>query len=424
MKKIYSIIFLVLALLKVQGQDYFISFAATGDTSAVDTVKVDNLTSGATVTLNGSDILHLIPSLGIGAINDDNRYLHLYPNPMQDQSTLDVVTSVSGTSTISLVNLSGETVCQISEELKRGTHSFRVSGIQRGMYFVKVTGNDYSYSTKLVSQCNLPGETRIELVNSVAGSENSHLKSTAATIDMPYTDGDILMYKATAGQYSMVDTDVPAGSKTITFPFVACTDSDGNHYATVRIGTGKSGAQTWMAQNLNVGTWINVSQPQTNNGVTEKYCYNDYDYNCSIYGGLYQWYEVMQYVDTIGAKGICPEGWHLPTIYEWGDMITYLGGTDVAGGKLKTTGTSSWLSPNIGATNECGFSALPAGWFDSIFAHEFTNIGELAYFWTSLSRSGYFIEYYYVELSYNWYFVGILNNPPPYDGYSVRCVAD
>jgi uncharacterized protein (TIGR02145 family) len=424
MKKIYAIIFLVLALLKVQGQDYFISFAGSGDTSAVGTVKVDNLTSGATVTLNGSDILHLVPSLGIGAINADNSYLHLYPNPMQDQSVLDVVTSVSGISTISLVNLSGETVYQISKELTRGTHSFRISGIQRGMYLVKVAGNDYYYSTKLVSQCNLPGETRIELVNSVAGSENSHLKSTAATIDMPYTDGNILMFKATAGQYSMVDTDVPTGSKTITFPFVACTDIDGNHYATVSIGTGKSGAQIWMAQNLNVGTWINVSQPQTNNGITEKYCYSDYDYNCSIFGGLYQWHEVMQYVDTIGAKGICPNGWHLPTIDEWAYLITYLGGIEVAGGKLKTTGTSSWLSPNIGATNECGFSVLPAGWFDSIFAHGFTNIGELAYFWTTLSRSGFYIDYYSLELSYNWYFVYVTENPTPYDAYSVRCIAD
>ena len=425
MKKIYGMIFLVIALLNVQGQNYFISFAGAGATTTVGTVQVDNLTSGATVTLNGSDILHLIPSLGIGDISADNRYLHLYPNPMEEKSILEVIASAAGNSTISLVNLSGQTVYQISKELSPGVHSFRVSGIQQGMYLVKVTGPDFYYSTKLVSRCNLACEPEIELVTSVSGNQSSHLKNAVATIDMQYTDGDILMYKGTSGQYSIVVTDVPTGSKTTTFPFVDCTDSDGNHYATVTIGAGKAGAQTWMAENLNVGTWTPLSQQQTDNGITEKFCYNDYDFNCSIYGGLYQWNEMMQYVDTLGViKGICPEGWHIPTIYEWGDLITYVGGLDVAGGKLKETGTSSWLSPNVGATNECGFSVLPAGWFDSVFANGFTNIGELAYFWTSLSQSGFFINYYHLELSYNWYFVDVMENPPLADAYSVRCIAD
>ncbi len=424
MIKIYAIIFLVFALLRVQAQDYLISFTGSGAATTVGTVKVDNLTSGATVTLNGSDVLHLIPALGIDAQSNNNKSLHLYPNPMEEQSMFDFITSETGNSIISIVDLTGQTIYQINEELSPGAYKFRISGIQRGMYLVKVTGNNFYYSTKLISLCNLPGETRIELVSSVADSEGNQLKSTAATIDMPYTDGNIIMYKGTAGQFSTVVTDVPTGSKTTSFTFLGCTDSDGNHYATIRIGTGKAPAQTWMAENLNVGTLIPVNQPQTNNGITEKYCYNDYDYNCSIYGGLYQWNEMMQYADTIGVKGICPDGWHIPTIDDWAVMITYLGGTEVAGGKLKETGTSSWLSPNVGATNECGFSAIPAGWFDSVFANAFTDIGGLTYFWTSLSKSGFFMDYYYLELSYNWYFVAVLKNPPPADGYSVRCIAD
>jgi uncharacterized protein (TIGR02145 family) len=424
MKKIYAMIFLVLALLKVQGQDYYISFAGSGAATTVDSVKVDNLTSGSSFTLKGSDILHLIPSLGIGAINAENRYLHLYPNPMEEQSTLDIVTSGTGTSTISLVNLSGQTVYQISEGFTPGVHSFRVSGIQQGIYIVKVKGSDFFYSTKLVSLCNLPGETRIELVNSVPGSEGRQLKNAAATIDMSYTNGNILKFKGTTGQYSTVVSDIPTGSKTITYSFVACTDIDGNNYATIRIGTGKSGAQTWMAENLNVGTLIPLSQPQTNNGITEKYCYSDFDLNCSIYGGLYQWNEMMQYADTLGAKGICPDGWHISTVDEWGYLLNYLGGREVVGGKLKATGTSGWLSPNIGATNESGFTALPAGWFDSVFAHGFSEIGETTGFWTSLTKSGMFMDYYFLGLSYNWYFVYILKTPPTTDGFSVRCVAD
>jgi hypothetical protein len=155
MKKYYAITLLALAMLDVQGQDYFISFAGSGAANTVGTVKVENLTSGETVTLNGGDILHLIPSLGIGAVGADHRYLHLYPNPMVEQSTLDFVAPASGTSAISLVNLSGQTVCQISEELTRGAHSFRVSGINQGIYFVKVAGVNYNYSAKLMSQSNL-----------------------------------------------------------------------------------------------------------------------------------------------------------------------------------------------------------------------------------------------------------------------------
>jgi len=83
---------------------------------------------------------------------------------------------------------------------------------------------------------------------------------------------------------------------------------DGKTYNTVLIGT-----QCWMRENLNIGTRIDGSQNQTDNGTIEKYCYDDLESNCDIYGGLYQWDEAMQYVTTQGVQGICPAGWHLPT---------------------------------------------------------------------------------------------------------------
>ena len=87
---------------------------------------------------------------------------------------------------------------------------------------------------------------------------------------------------------------------------------DGKNYQTVQIG-----AQCWFKENLNIGIRINGSQNQTDNGIIEKYCYNDDENNCNTYGGLYQWDEMMQYMNTEGAKGICPYGWHLPTDAEW-----------------------------------------------------------------------------------------------------------
>ena len=68
-----------------------------------------------------------------------------------------------------------------------------------------------------------------------------------------------------------------------------------------------------MKENLNVGTLINGDVEQTNNSIIEKYCYDNDTANCTTYGGLYQWNEAMQYVTTPGTKGICPDGWHIPT---------------------------------------------------------------------------------------------------------------
>ncbi|MEI7983848.1 MAG: FISUMP domain-containing protein, partial [Bacteroidota bacterium] len=144
-------------------------------------------------------------------------------------------------------------------------------------------------------------------------------------------------------------------------PGIPSVTYEGKTYSTIFIGS-----QCWFKENLNVGTRINGSQEQTNNSIIEKYCYNDDEVNCNIYGGLYQWNEMMQYVSNEGAKGICPTGWHLPTDAEWTTLTTYLGGESVAGGKMKEAGTAHWATPNTGATNSSFFTALPVGcWYSN-----------------------------------------------------------
>jgi len=131
---------------------------------------------------------------------------------------------------------------------------------------------------------------------------------------------------------------------------------DGQEYKWVRIGN-----QVWMAENLNIGEMINVQETQAENGKFEKYCYDNDPENCKIYGGLYLWNEMMQYVKIEGIKGICPNGWHIPTDNEWDQLVNYLGGENIAGGKMKETGTLHWKHPNDGATNESGFTGLGGG---------------------------------------------------------------
>jgi len=159
-------------------------------------------------------------------------------------------------------------------------------------------------------------------------------------------------------------------------PGLPTIDYNGLIYNTVQIGN-----QCWLRENLNIGTMINNTVVQTNNGITEKYCYNDTPINCDVYGGLYQWNELMQYVTTQGAQGICPSGWHVPTEAEFITLATYVGGASTAGGKLKEAGTGHFNLPNTGATNEYGFTALPSGY--SYNNTMFSNIKQAGYFYTS-----------------------------------------
>ena len=159
------------------------------------------------------------------------------------------------------------------------------------------------------------------------------------------------------GKKYIVQMDVPT-----------VTDGDGNVYGTVTIG-----AQTWMASNLkatkyNDGTDITyVTDNSTWGGRTQgAYCWynNDASTYKATYGALYNWYAVDNNASTKvasnGGKNICPVGWHVPTDAEWTTLTDYLGGFSVAGGKLKETGTTHWIS-NTAATNSSGFTALPGG---------------------------------------------------------------
>lgn len=177
------------------------------------------------------------------------------------------------------------------------------------------------------------------------------------------------------------------GSRTGTF----IDYRDGKTYEWVWIGN-----QIWMAENLNVGTRINGSLNQTSNGTIEKYCYDDAESNCNIYGGLYQWDEMMQYSNYVEARGVCPDGWHIPSDDEWKALEISLGmsqtvtnetdwrGSD-EGGKLKSTSTL-WDAPNTGATNSSGFTALPSGNRNS--SETFNGIGFFTDFWTSTFDEG------------------------------------
>ena len=167
------------------------------------------------------------------------------------------------------------------------------------------------------------------------------------------------------------------------------TDIDGNVYDTVVIGT-----QVWMAENLrttrlNDGTEIPLVESDTTwaNLRSPGYCwYGDYEafFRLNHYGALYNFH-------AVGTGKLCPEGWHVPDTDEWYTLLLFLG-DEIAGGKMKYTGTRDWLQPNTGATNESGFNALPGG-FRNTYYKDYQRFRVSGHFWHSnrsdVMRVGY-----------------------------------
>jgi uncharacterized protein (TIGR02145 family) len=167
-------------------------------------------------------------------------------------------------------------------------------------------------------------------------------------------------------------------------------DADGNVYTSVTIGE-----QVWMAENLKTtkysdGTPIpNVTDlTEWPNLTTDAYCWYDNKIaNKTPYGGLYNWY-------AVNTGKLCPSGWHVPSDNEWHRLILFLDPNAnldnpesiIAGGKLKEAGTTHWKSPNTGATNEIGFTALPGGYHNEYYTSEdwsFLEIGEKGMWWSA-----------------------------------------
>ena len=194
-------------------------------------------------------------------------------------------------------------------------------------------------------------------------------------------------------------------------------DIDGNVYKTVTIGT-----QVWMVENLKTTKYrngdpiphvlVNTTWAALTNGA---YCWynNDITANKATYGALYNWFTV------IDKRHIAPSGWHVPTDGEWAILTTFLGGKSFAGGKLKETLTSHWSSPNTGATNNSGFTALPGGYRDKFGV--FSMVGNIGGWWASTQYSKSVAWYRYVD-----YNSSIVYSCSSYknSGFSVRCIKD
>jgi uncharacterized protein (TIGR02145 family) len=205
---------------------------------------------------------------------------------------------------------------------------------------------------------------------------------------------------------------------------------DGNHYNVVKIGN-----QIWMAENLAYLPVVNQGadgsedapgpyyyvQYYSGTNVTEAKATTNY----AVYGVLYNWTAAMNGASSSpanpsGVQGACPTGWHLPSDAEWTQLSDYLGGENVAGGKLKETGRTHWsgIYNTTGATNESGFSGLPGG---SRYQGGFGNQTAFGFWWSSTEDS--------TNSAWRWLLYcdeNYLNRlyEKKENGFSIRCVRD
>ncbi len=416
MKTLHLIFVLCLTVFSLSAQDYLITFSGTGESDTVSSVIVKNLTRNGSKTLNGNDTLHLkskITEISDLAYNQTEG-IQFYPNPMKEFSVMEFAIADEDVAKIELFDLTGRKLTQTRNYLNSGRHSYRIAGVGSGIYVLKVTVGNFFLTGKLISDNKTGDMAKITYQNTIPFKTlPTKTKSAESEIFMQYNTGDALKFTATSGEHKAVKVEVISQSKNIEITFYKCTDLDNRNYATVKIND-----QVWMAENLAYLPAVSLSSALS---YTKPYYYV-YGYegtnvaaakatpNYTTYGALYNW---------PAAIAACPPGWHLPSDAEWSALTSYLGTESIAGSKMKEPVTKSWLSPNPGATNESGFSALLGGrkYLNFLFG-EVTDYG---YWWSSTESftTGAWFRGLYFSNSTVHRDIGVKGH-----GYSVRYVRD
>jgi len=416
-----------------------LTFTAVNSTAYVqpDSIKVMNRTQGGSTVLYWPDSVLSIYFVGIPESPGSTSGFQVfpnYPNPTNDQTTISLYVPDKDKVSLVVTDILGRVILQSDKVLDKGTHTFRFTPGGANFYFFTARWQGQSSSIKILeSGFHSSSSSTLEYT----GSEDysPQLKAMKDIQDFVFTPGDELLYIGYADTLQSGILDAPEENQAYTFQFatnIPCpgtptVEYEGQVYNTIQIFS-----QCWLKENLNVGTMIPGNQYQSDNGTIERYCYNNEPDSCAIYGGLYQWDEMMQYNTQQGVQGICPAGWHLPTDEEWkvlegavdsqygiGDLEWDIGwdrGLD-AGTNLKTT--TGWYY-NGNGTDLFGFSGLPGGRRFG-YGGDFYDIGDFGFWWTSAEFNSYlawfrFLSYDYPEVYRSDYFHGY--------GISVRCLRD
>lgn len=402
-------------------QNYLIDFAVSTNIP-VDIVKVENLTTGESLTINGTDVLNLKGNMEITGIVDNNissSGIKIYPNPMTDNTRIEIYPPVAGDALITVLDLSGRVITRTTDYMDNSLQEFKLSGeVVRGLYIVNVRGKHYELSCKLLSYGSSSGMVSIEKISGSSipvtdmKASEKHSKASGSEkggriTEMLYSPGNRLKFTAMSGDYQTVLTDIPDKNKTIIFDIKPCKDADDNNYHTVEID-----GRLWSEENLKTTKYNNgTSLPMVadsaswSNLTTPAYCWynnNEAAYK-NPYGALYNAY-------VIKAGDVCPEGWHISTDAEWTSLKDYLSANGYAYGinndaiAKSIASTSGWnvytyihesrgpmevigaVGKNQETTNNStGFNGYPGGLRS--FTGSFSEIGKMGVWFSAVAIS-------------------------------------
>lgn len=431
-------------------------------------VTVSNLTRGWQETLIWPDtILTLQQGSGIDEMETSNalQLLQNNPNPFNGTTQLNLSLANAGRVTLEIADVIGRTVVVTNDfsSLQAGYHQFQITLSKTGTYVATVRQDGKSASIKML--CNGGGNAdRIEYTGTVQPNEYLAIQAKSLTrgvSDNLFVPGDQMEYVGYATfsgsefasqtisqeqqgsesfrlRFDPVMSDPTDGQPCPSTPTL--TDIDGNVYNTVQLGS-----QCWMQQNLRTKHTADGAPISMGAGASDvKMLYYYPDSNASNqedYGLLYNWVAVMNGAESSfsvpsNVQGICPDGWHVPSLQEWQTLISYVStqGQYTCGGNnigKALAGTSGWLnnpsSPEpmceIGyhpeRNNATNFTGMPAGNF---VGTRITNFGKYAIFWSSTSCDSSNVSVLYLAYTnVTTLHIPIGGHNKTY-GESVRCV--
>jgi len=357
-----------------------------------------------------------------------------FPNPFNPKTRIFITLPNSGNVKVNIYNVLGQKVlAEMDKYFNAGTSymDLELKGLPNGIYIANISIDEkYKVVKKIMLLYGSQHLNTSVVTESNISSQPISLSKTSssAAIDSLVVTGSSIAKNIFTGLPSYTGVSLNLGSLTVNTQImnIPCVGIPTVTYAGQTYHTVQIGSQCWLRENLNVGTMIDSTKDQTNNGIIEKYCYNDNPYNCATYGGLYQWAEAIQYQNGAtntsspnpafsgNVQGICPTGFHIPTQAELNNLATAVNHN---GNALKAVGQGSINQNGDGrGTNTSGFSTLLAGYrYDNSY---FFSLGLNTGFWSSTEVNADYA--YLMYLYYDGSNISMYSTSKEV-GFSVRC---
>jgi uncharacterized protein (TIGR02145 family) len=407
----------------------------------LDKIKVINLTQGCDTILYWPDTalsISFVDIIETTKTKDEFRFIQNTPNFEGNYIKISLYVPEADRVRLILTDLNGRVSRLFYDVIDEGINVFSITPGYNKLPIITAEWRKNIISIKLLGIfTNQSGAARVDFLERVTLSKT--LKFETQEQCFSYNLGDELLFVGYIDTLESGIHDKPENDSLYTFQFatnIPCLEAptvsyEGRIYSTIQIFS-----QCWFKENLQAGIMIDSLADMTDNGIIEKYCYRNSEDSCEIYGGLYQWEELMDYCEIEGSQGICPEGWHVPTNLEWtilegaadsyfgiGDSIWYIEIQEYRGYDVSPNlrSTYNWIE-NENGYDLFGFTVLPSGIRnESPFGH-FEGISMVAQLWTSSTYGSWWSA---DNRKINYIYDGIMRGLSDwFKGKSVRCLKD